>query len=137
MSHPAKRRVCKLIGRTRSVMAPMLDRSGTFSRLAANVLAAGNLMRKLGGALVPVVLLLLVSASGDARPPAAWRIAAVSYVPRSVKAVADFPRGQWLSDSARWRLADPLDYRRSAVQRTVPTCAGDDGGRDCGIQTSF
>jgi hypothetical protein len=93
-------------------------------------------MPKLGRALASVVLLLVVSASGDARQPEGPEFTVVADIARSVKAVADFRRPEWSSGSALWRLAEPLDYREIAVQRTVPTCSSG-RRRDCGIRTSF
>ena len=99
-------------------------------------------MRKLVHALGSVALallaamLLLVSASGDAKQRAVSRVAAMPDERRSVKAVGDFRRGEWSSESALWRLADPLDYRESTVQRTVPTCSSGDA-QSCGIRSSF
>jgi hypothetical protein len=93
-------------------------------------------MRKLGRALALVVLLVLVSASGDARHFAAPEFTVLADVAWSVKAVADFRLPEWSSESALWRLAEPLDSRGIAVQRTVPNCSSG-GRRDCGIRTSF
>ena len=87
-------------------------------------------------ALWPVALLLLVSASGDARQPAVSGFTVVTGMPRSVKAVADFRGAEWSSEWASWRVAEPLDYREIAVERSVPTCLGG-GGSDCDILTSF
>jgi hypothetical protein len=98
----------------------------------------GKLVHASGSAALALVvaLLLLVSAGGDAKQHAVSRVATMPEVARTVKAVADFRRGQWSSESALWRLADPLDYRESTVQRSVPTCSSGDA-QGCGIRSSF